>query len=279
MSDNINKLKSKLKTIKKSKIFNFILILISPILYIIILSRVNNKIRFLEKYFLNEVDEFEFILKTAILVLVLFIFRQFSIIKKGKSIKKLIKDHEEGRSTPTTDQSTSRNNSNFFINKWVGSSKLRKIAYSLLFFLVFAVILNLLLPSSDNISRFAGNYSSDEISKIMGGKKISSYSTLNIYHDTIVNQYLNNEKYIKFDYYFETYVSDQMYGTNNKLMDKGGGEINQKFSGSKLYFKSGEYFKKGGFIEIPEDNQKSESPNIIIVRFSGRDPIVYRRKN
>ena len=51
MSDNINKLKSKLKTIKKSKIFNFILILISPILYIIILSRVNNKIRFLEKYF------------------------------------------------------------------------------------------------------------------------------------------------------------------------------------------------------------------------------------
>jgi len=142
--------------------------------------------------------------------------------------------------------------------------------------------------SDVSLKQVVGSYKSKEFSKVMGGSKISSYSTLEIKLDTIVNPFMNNSKRVEFKYFYKTYVSDQMYGTINKVMEKGGGDLEMKIKKNKIYLKTPaysdgfgatEWFNKGAHIEIPEEQLSNNYVNNLIVRFKNNrgDPIKFFR--
>ena len=89
----------------------------------------------------------------------------------------------------------------------------------------------------------------------MGGYYISSKSFLSISK--------SNEGVFKYNY--KTYVSDQMYGTENKLMENSFGTLSNQVSDKKWKFKTGILLDKGSFIIVPEDNWEDYEPSFISV--------------
>jgi hypothetical protein len=56
-----------------------------------------------------------------------------------------------------------------------------------------------------------------------------------------------------------------MYGTKNKLMDKGSGKLSDEFSEKKLMFETGILSNKKSYIIVPDDNWKDYKPNTILI--------------
>lgn len=136
-----------------------------------------------------------------------------------------------------------------------------------------------------NIDIVVGHYRTDIKSRVMGGYNISNYHELWIRLDTIVNPFWNNEERVEFRYYYETYVSDAMYGTNNKIMDKGNGDFEQVIKKNRLKINPNIYNSSEGwnarveYIEIPESEIDKSRAGVLIVRFkpNSGDPLIFYR--
>ena len=117
------------------------------------------------------------------------------------------------------------------------------------------IIFSILLSCNNSIvkgSNIIGNWE-NTLSKNMGGYQISSKSILSIYKT-------NNGE---FRYSFKTYVSDKMYGSNDKLMEDGTGLLSKEVSDKKWKFSTGILSEKGSFIIVPENNWESYYPTQI----------------
>ena len=108
----------------------------------------------------------------------------------------------------------------------------------------------------------------NEISKIMGGAKISMKTKL-----TIIRNGPGD-----YEYEVEETVIDEMYGGVPKTK-KFSGSFEEDIVDNKWRFKDGSYGERGGYILVPDDNWDDYKPDTIRVEFSsGRgDPKVFKR--
>ena len=130
------------------------------------------------------------------------------------------------------------------------SLRLNNLLKTLILILFFSSCNNEIVQGSNII----GNWK-NSVSKSMGGYEISSNFFLSI-------RKTNDGQ---FNYTYEVYVSDQMYGTKNKLMDKGSGKLSDEVSEKKWMFETGILSNKKSYIIVPDDNWKDYKPNTILI--------------
>ena len=145
--------------------------------------------------------------------------------------------------------------------------KLFKIFSILLFTSFFLSSCNSNNTVTINGSNTTGDWY-NEISKIMGGYKISMKTKLTITRNGPGN----------YEYKVEETVIDEMYGGVPKTK-KFSGSFEEDIVDKKWRFKGGSYGESGGYILIPEDNWDDYKPDAIRVEFSpGRgNPKVFKR--
>ena len=153
------------------------------------------------------------------------------------------------------------------------------------FIVIVSIVSFFSCDRSPSIEKVVGYYKTNAKSKLMGGYKISTYATLRINLDTITNQFMpNSPKRIEFGFYFQQFVSDQMYGTSNKLMQKASGDFEKIISNNKLKIEPNiyeEWIKKVQYIEIPESQNNKQKIDQLILRFKpgNGDPLTFYRVN
>jgi hypothetical protein len=97
------------------------------------------------------------------------------------------------------------------------------------------------------------------VSKNMGGFEISATSRLSIGRSGSSNYYT-----------VSTTIVDQMYGGKPKT-ESSSGKLDEIIEDGKWKFITGDYGERGGYIVIPSDYWKNNSPSEITIQFtSGR---------
>ena len=145
--------------------------------------------------------------------------------------------------------------------------KLFKIFSILLFTSFFLSSCNSNNTVTINGSNTTGDWY-NEISKIMGGYKISMKTKLTITRNGPGD----------YEYEVEETVIDEMYGGVPKTK-KFSGSFEEDIVDNKWKFKDGSYGERWGYILVPEDNWDDYKPDTIRVEFSGGrgDPMVFKR--